>query len=472
MAHPLMNLRLPFNPVSRRVLIPVFCFCGLSARAQAAAAAGAVSPGTGWWIALLVAALGGGGLAWYLDRNTRRRTGLQAMHALTQVNSLIEHVDGLLWEARVLVKPDGMEWDLTLRTSALSRRIFGNTKPSKAVGLWYAFKVPERAEMDQRAREAMEKGLAGYQQDFRLVGDRTIWIHESVLITPTGSNEFWLVGLATETTMQREAERARNESQAQLGQLLAHANCMLWQARVTRDAAGNFDWQWYLPRSELYHRIAGEDPGQVVKMPWSHANVPEFAELENRSRDAMLQGLSGYDQIFRVLLRGEVLWMHEQAQIRPTGPNEWSLEGVVIDITAQKRAEDDKTKSEQHLAYLLERADCLIWQAKVCETPAGEFQWATFIPRSQLFRRIFNRDPGDHPIFYWQQMGVPEFAEMKDRSREAMLSGASGYAQVFHVPKPEGNIWLSERTSIRATGPGEWELVGIIADITARHEAE
>ena len=80
---------------------------------------------------------------------------------------------------------------------------------------------------------------------------------------------------------ERNATRA---SQDQLQQLMAHANCMLWQADVKRDATGNFNWEWFVPRSELYRRMVGEDAGEKAIMPWGMINVPEFSELEQRSR--------------------------------------------------------------------------------------------------------------------------------------------------------------------------------------------
>ncbi len=470
-AQHLIDLQPAFRLAARIVFL--FVCVGTMPAWAGAESIGAAGNGDVWFAAVLLSAAASALVAWKLARRHRRQSGRRALESLDQVTSLIEHIDGLLWEAKVELKPGGLEWDISLPTSALSKRIFGNLTPPKTVGLWYVFKVPEREQMDRHAREAIEDGRPAYEQEFRLISEgRTLWIHESVSITPTGPNRFRLAGLAVDITARREAEKARLESEGRMEQLLVHANCMLWQAKVVRNGSGKFDWEWFVPKSELYRRIAGEYPGLSARMPWGDLNVPEFAELEDRSRDAMRRDLPGYEQIFRVLHRGEILWMHEQTRIRRLGENEWSLEGVVIDITAQKHAEEEKQKSEQRLVYLLERADCLIWQARVQKLPDGEFKWSMFIPRSQLLRRLANRDPGEQHFFGWLQMGVPEIEEMKQRSRNAMMSGASGYAQVFHVPKPEGNIWLSERASIRPIEPGQWEVVGIITDITARHDAE
>ncbi len=424
-------------------------------------------------LAVVATGLVAGLIVWQLSRIRQRRLENQASRTIKQITLLIEHTDCLLWEAQVEMGPGEWKWDFTLHTSALSRKLFGDQLPSAEVGLWYQLKIPERAEMDRRSREAIQNRLPGYEQQFRVDRDgRALWLNESVSITPSGPNRFWLVGLVTDITAQHEAEQGRHASEEKLNQLMAHANCLLWQAHVTRDEAGIFHWEWFVPRSELYRRMVGENPGQKAIMPWGLINVPEFPELEARSRDAMQRGLPGYEQVFRVIKGNEVLWMHEQASVTHLGNNHWKIEGVVIDITAQRQAEEAQKTSESRLEQLLERADCMIWQGHVKRLPGDELSWAIFLPRSQLYRRIFGRDPDSANIFQWGEVGVPEVSEMRKLARHALFSGMEGYEQRFHVPNPERDIWLVEQVNISPAGSEEWNLVGIITDITARHEAE
>ena len=71
-----------------------------------------------------------------------------------------------------------------------------------------------------------------------------------------------------------------------------------------------------------------------------------FAELETRSRIAMLQGFPGYEQEFQVVIGNRVLWMHEQVSVRKIAEREWQLDGTVIDITARRLAEGQKRGGE------------------------------------------------------------------------------------------------------------------------------
>ena len=422
---------------------------------------------------ILLSAVVVGLMVWGISRLMQRKTEQRMARRVRQMASLIEHTECLLWEARVEISPADWNWDFTLYTSAMSRQLFGESAPRPEQGLWYTLDIPQQAEMDRCSREAMLTGRLGYEQEFQVdQGGQTRWLREKVSIMPNGPNRFRLFGLAIDITAQRRAEETNRASQEQLRQLLDHANCMLWRADVTRDATGNFNWEWFVPKSELYRRMAGENHAEKATMPWGLINVPEFPELERRSRDAMQRGLPGYEQVFRVLRDGQVNWMHEQATVTHLGPDHWKIEGVVIDITAQRRAEEAQRMSEKRLDHLLERADCTIWQARVNRTTDGNLVWNLYIPASQLYRRIHG--VGAIPVagFDWEKLGVPEYDEMLTRSRKAILENDSGYEQLFHIPRPDRDLWLVEQVSISSAGASTWDLVGIITDVTGRHEAE
>ena len=422
--------------------------------------------------ALALAMVALGGFTWRRSRQSASGAGKKSGE--NHLEDILEQADCLLWEAEVTLAGEELRWNIKMQPSGLSRRLVGTPElPNEGANIWAALQVPEVPEMDQRCREALQHGKPGYEQTFRVPkAEGVYWLHERVSITPRKAGRFWLVGLITDITAQREAEIARQASEGQLRQLLAHANCMLWEAEVTRDEHDHFDWKWFVPRSELYRRVAGESSGDVPSMPWGLATVPEYAEMEVRSRDAMRRGLPGYEQEFHVVLGDDVLSIHERVSITRLGADHWLLKGVVIDITAQRRAEEAQQKSTARLQQVLERADCTIWSGHVVKRPDGSLQWALFIPPSRLYRRIFGRDPEAEPGFLWKEAGVPEYDLMRTTSREALSSGAPGYEQVFHVPKPGGDLWLTEQVSVSPAGPDRWDLVGIITDITARREAE
>jgi len=422
----------------------------------------------GWFVAGSLVVLG---LAVWVGGWWRRRSNAAGLES---VAALIARTDCLLWEAQVELNGDDWKWRFTFHDSALARRLFEGSPPGQPLALWNRFEIPEQAEMNRRAREALVTGKPGYEQYFRLLREgQLIWLHESVSISSLGAGRFRLVGLATDITIQREAELSNRAIQQQLQQLLTHANCMIWQAEVRRDAAsGSFVWDWFVPRSELYRRLLGDHPDEKAIMPWGLKNVPEFADMEARSQQAMLGGHPGYEQVFRIIEDGKTCWMHEQATITHLASDRWKIAGVVIDITAKREAEEAQRQSEKRLEHLLERADCTIWQARVTLMDDDHFHWEMYLPPSKLLRRINDNSSGPVTGFGWRELGVPEVDEMIARYRRALLDGAAGYEQEFHLPRPERTLWFSEQVAITLAGPGEWDLLGITTDVTARRELE
>ncbi|MFZ5494747.1 MAG: PAS domain S-box protein [Verrucomicrobiota bacterium] len=391
----------------------------------------------------------------------------------TALARLLERADCLLWEASVELTPAEVLWDISCYKTGFTQRVFGETPPPTRVGLWYRFTVPERPEMDRRAREALEKGLPGYEQQFRLIReDGTIWIHERVTITPAGPNRFSLVGLATDITDQREAEENSRTNQERLSKLLDGAECMVWEAAVRKRPDDSLEWDQYIPSSALYRRIFGDPGTQRPRLRWSELEIPEYPEMAARTLGALKAKAGGYMQEFHIVKPEGNLWLRETVTIQALGDADFRMAGVITDITAQRKAEEARQTSELRLTALLEQADCMIWQGTCRRHGPDDFAWRIFTPRSRLFRRIFGRDPDGDCHFDWGGGAVPEFQEMRIRARQALTGGQPGYGQVFHYRHPDGDIWLNENVSIRPVGPDHWELIGIITDITAQRKSE
>ena len=347
-------------------------------------------------------------------------------------------------------------------------------------GLWDIEHAPDLAETSRRSEQALLSGSPGYQQQFRVFSpEGTHWLSEDVAIRRLEEDEWSLFGVVTDVTAQHDAEEARKKSQAQLEQILARTDCMLWQAHVT-ETAGRLHWRIEAPVSGLQKRIFGSDGGVVYEgltgdeQPLSRGfTTPEQAEMDARSWAALHSSAPGYEQEYRLIKGDQVLWLHERVSIAPTGPGQWDLTGISIDVTAQHTAEEARRASETQLRQLLERADCLVWQSRVRRV-GDELQWGRVrVPDSPLYSLIFGADHDSTEKLLWTLVDVPEMPEMNRRSRAAILSGAPGYEQEFRIVQA-GTHPVDARTHV--DHPGGSGRVGDCRDgdqdVTARHEAE
>jgi PAS domain S-box-containing protein len=72
----------------------------------------------------------------------------------------------------------------------------------------------------------------------------------------------------------------------------------------------------------------------------------------------------------------------------------------------------------------------------------------------------------------WSELNVPELAAMNARSTAAIHGGEPGYEQEFRAMREGRTYWLHEQVSITRVAPDDWNLVGVITDISARRAAE
>ena len=409
-----------------------------------------------------------------LDVTTAKRTSAAKMENQQLLREILARANILMWWAQVRREGGQLRWKLNVPSQSYDSQLYQLATAMDRGGLWDGDHVPELAEMTAQTDQAILGGRPGYQHVFRVLSDKgaTHWVSEDVAISRLAEDEWSLVGVVTEVTAQHEAEEARKATETRLHQILTQADCLLWQAQVTENAAGEFAWTHYIPPSNLYEELFGGLPPGPRAMRWMELDMPQFPEIRERGRAALRQGAAGYEQEFLVRQPKAALWLHEQVSITTMGPSQWNLIGVITNVTARHEAEEARKASEAQLHQLLSQADCMLWQAEVAENMAGVLDWALYIPGSNLHRELFGTTPSEHPNLMWSELNVLELSEMNARSEQALRSGAPGYEQEFRARRDDRIYWLHERVSITAVGPGRWNVVGVITDVTARREAE
>ena len=252
---------------------------------------------------------------------------------------------------------------------------------------------------------------------------------------------------------------------------LDRSNILLWWARVTRKGA-SFEWKFRTPpqlHENPIYRLASLVAEEGL---WRDEQAPDHERTKQNAINALSGGASGYQQEFRIIGLDSMHWLSEEVIIRPAGPDEWNLAGVISDVTKRHEAEEARQRTESHLEEILKRADCLLWQAAVTGHPDSEIAWQMFIPPSVLYRRIFGKEPVQGQNVLWTEDIVPEWALIQRASRKALREGLPDYDQEFHVVTGGHAYCVHEHVSVSKQGPGRWNLVGVIVDITERRNAE
>jgi PAS domain S-box-containing protein len=135
--------------------------------------------------------------------------------------------------------------------------------------------------------------------------------------------------------------------------------------------------------------------------------------------------------------------------------------------------ERDGAKLENYRLILdtLDRSNVLLWWARVTRT-GTKFDWKIRTPPQLSENPIFRLASLAKQGWLWKDEQSPERERMNQTSERALTEGASSYQHEFPIIGADAMHWLSEEVIIRVAGPNEWNLAGVIVDVTNRHEAE
>jgi PAS domain S-box-containing protein len=398
-----------------------------------------------------------------------------------KLSRLFSEANILLWWAKVRGTGANRSWSFEIPVSSGENPVLRLAGDRAADGLWKQTLLPDQAQMANTTYAALDGGAPGYRQEFRVLFEgREHWVRESVEIRRTGPDSWSLFGIVADITPEKEADEALRQSQDQLRAILERADCMVWQARVVENEGG-FEWHFSVPDSGLQRKIFGGRQaflfegrsGPSGKKLFGDYSVPEQEETDARFVAAIRGGVQGYDQEFHLVSPEKTFLVQERVSVTRIGAGIWNIVGLVVDVTARREAEEARKASQAQLHELLDKADCILWQARATRNEQGNLDWAFVnIPPSRLYRKIFGRDPAENGNRMWDGIHLPEMDQIARRSAGAMFGGAPGYEQEFRAISNGVEIWLREQVTIVPAGAGAWSVFGVATDVTARRLAE
>jgi len=134
-------------------------------------------------------------------------------------------------------------------------------------------------------------------------------------------------------------------------------------------------------------------------------------------------------------------------------------------------AGSEDAESYQLLLSSLERSNILLWWARVSRQ-GSTYHWKIRTPPNLKDNPIYRLAGALERGGLWNDDQAPDSSRTKLATIKALEDGAPGYQQEFRVIGPDGVHWLSEEVLIRPAGRDEWNLAGVVSDVTKRHEAE
>jgi PAS domain S-box-containing protein len=130
-----------------------------------------------------------------------------------------------------------------------------------------------------------------------------------------------------------------------------------------------------------------------------------------------------------------------------------------------------RLENYQLILDTLDRSNIFLWWGHVV-MEGTVMNWKIRTPPQLSANPIFRLASLKEKEWLWNDEQSPDHERMSRTAERALIEGASGYQHEFRIIGTDGLHWLSEEVIIRAVGSQEWNLVGVIVDVTKRHEAE
>jgi PAS domain S-box-containing protein len=331
---------------------------------------------------------------------------------------------------------------------------------------WVELVHPEdRANVRQAVENSIVDGNPDIVLDFRIV-----WPDGSVHWVTTRAKTFYdeagratrIIGAIMDITERKQAEDALRKAHEEYAALVNSIDGIVWQADA-RTFIFNFV-------SQQAERLLGYPIERWLTEPtfWKdHIHPDDQAWAVDFCVKATGEKRP-HDFEYRMLAAdGRVVWLRDIVTVVVEEDQAIRLQGVMVDITEQKRAEEATKESEERLRLTFEAA----------KIGTGELDLQTNqVTFSNPLLRVLGLTPDTvNPTLD----GYIERVHPEDRARvqqavEETIAGQSDIAVDYRIVWPDGSVhWVTSRTKAFYDGAGRaTRIIGAIMDITERKQAE
>jgi len=326
---------------------------------------------------------------------------------------------------------------------------------------------PEDRDLVDRAVQKGVKEKAAYSMEYRICrADGSIrWVHEKGqgVFGPNG-NLLWLDGVILDITDQMRAEAALRESENRLREITTHIPGVVYQFYVRPSGAMGF---YYV--SERSDPVIGLKPdldGYFER--FSAIVIPEHRDGFIKSIEKSVKESSEWK--YEGMLKkpsGEIIWFSGNST-PSRRENEVVFNGIVRDITAEKRDEEALQESENRYRNIFDNAIEGIFQT----TPEGRYRSI-----NPSFARMFGYESAEEMKSAIRNIGEQLYVNPEDRKRlMEMIQVSKGMVREFEVQlrRKDGSVFLvsiNARMGNDEIGKSPY-LEGTCIDITDRKQAE
>jgi PAS domain S-box-containing protein len=261
--------------------------------------------------------------------------------------------------------------------------------------------------------------------------------------------------------VRRSLPQPAAEVSAELAAIVEHGPAMLFRWRVARG--------WPVEFASRNVRQLGYTAEDFMsgRVSWVALTHPEdVPRLEKEVRRYLQQGVTRFDQQYRLRTKaGTYRWFEDHNRVlRDARGRPKYIQGVILDVTDRRRVEDALRQSTANLHALAENA----WDAILISDARGRHVYAnraasvlTGYSKPELLRMKMTEI-----ITLWHRRRMVQI------TRQRLAGRPTYHTYESRILRKDGAEAVVEISAARTVWEGQPCTMGIVRDITRRHEAE
>lgn len=350
-------------------------------------------------------------------------------------------------------------------------------------GRWFEHLHPADRDWVVQEVEQAIRDERSYSLRYRMIrrDGQLIWVEDTARLSRERQGKRYLHGVVQDITERMEAERAREEAEQRLTLLLQTMPAVIYGTdptpEITPSGMPSYRWQYV---NDFIEQLTGYPVSEFLARPDLYVSLIH-PEDRTRVRDESVRTDETGEPValdYRLVRRdGSVVWVREYALLLcdVTGrPLAW--QGVIVDVTAQKRVEEALREAEERYRTLVEQLPgaLLVSAAQPSWLSDGvpSFELVYVSPKIEQL--------SGYPPGAWAEPGLwMRLIHPDDRPRvlaclERCLSDRSSRAVEYRLIRADGRtVWIRHEATLIVDEHGEprfWH--SLLLDVTSEKQAE
>jgi PAS domain S-box-containing protein len=406
------------------------------------------------------------------DVTARKQAEDAARRADERFRVLVEQMPAIVYTERV--EPGTTAAAAMDYVSPQVEAILGHPMSSwlEDVGFWERIVHPDDRVAVKQAVDRVNATGEPLSTDYRVVAadGRIVWLHEEAILIrrPDGSPDYWQ-GFLLDVTERRLAEEQIRLAEERFRMIVEHTPAITYQEGVS--GAVYDPSQTYLYMSPQVEQVLGYPQDAWARTPdfWMQVVHPDDLEAVVELSARTARSGEPYRQEYRMIAAdGREVWFHDESHlIRDTEGRPVIWQGVMLDITERKHAEEQTRRAQERLQALVDHVPAIVY----VQAPDADPSKFWISPQVQT---LLGYTPSEWAWTddFWLDHLHPDDREHAEAIDARTDASREPCAMEYRFRRADGTyVWLhDEAVFLETPDGGFWQ--GFLFDITTQKESE